>query len=105
MCKVLETMFRDSITNHLDKHKLIKNTQHGFVRGKSCLTNLLEFLEYVHKYIDQGEAVDVIYLDFQKAFDKVPHCRPMLKVKALGIDGKVVCWIKNWLDNRKQRVV
>jgi len=42
---------------------------------KSCLTNLLEFLEYVTNAVDCGEAIDVIYLDFQKAFDKVPHVR------------------------------
>ena len=105
VCKVFETIIRDCLTVHLDRFKLINSTQHGFMRKKSCLTNLLVFLEYVCKAVDKGEPVDAIYLDFQKAFDKVPHCRLMLKINALGIDGKVAGWIKDWLANRKQRVV
>jgi ribonuclease P/MRP protein subunit RPP40 len=70
-----------------------------------CLTNILEFLETVTNYIDQGLPIDVIYLDFQKAFDKVPHKRLMLKVKSLGITGIVFDWIKDWLQDREQRVM
>lgn len=66
---------------------------------------MLTFLEYACYNVDKGEPSDVIYLDFQKAFDKVPHSRLLLKIKALGIDGRVACWIKNWLTDRKQRVV
>jgi hypothetical protein len=79
ICKVLESIIWDSIVDHLDRNKLINKTQHGFVRGRSCLTNLLEFLEDVTEYVDQGSPVDVIYLDFQKAFDKVPHQRLLKK--------------------------
>ena len=61
--------------DHIKKYKLIKETQHGFVENRSCLTNLLAFLEYVSDYVDQGYPIDVIHLDFQKAFDKVPHRR------------------------------
>ena len=89
MCKVLESIVRDSIINHVRIHKLIKESQHGFLKGRSCLTNLLEFLEFVSSYVDQGHPVDVIYLDFQKAFDKVPHRRLMLKINSLGIVGDV----------------
>jgi len=67
---VLEAIVRDSILEHVDKYNLIKESQHGFLKGRSCLTNLLEFLEFVTNYIDQGYPIDVIYLDFQKAFDK-----------------------------------
>ena len=105
ICKILESIIKDRITEHLDRYGLINSTQHGFVRHKSCLTNLLEFYEYTSKYIDQGLPVDVIYLDFQKAFDKVPHERLLLKVKAMGIHGQIYYWIKNWLQNRQQRVV
>ena len=55
--------------------------------------------------MDSGQPVDVIYLDFQKAFDKVPHRRLLAKVKAHGIDGIILKWIENWLWNREQRVV
>ena len=73
---------------------------------RSCLTNLLEFLlVYITTQIDEGNRVDVIYLDFQKAFDKVPRARLICKLKAHGISGKILTWIENWLLNRKQRVV
>ncbi len=68
------------------------------------MTNLLEFFEDVTGKIDKGEPVDVVYLDFQKAFDKVPHKRLACKVKAHGIGGKVLTWIENWLADRKQRI-
>jgi len=90
---------------HIDKFKLIANTQHGFVRKKSCLTNLLVFMEEVTNYIDSGYPVDVIYFDFQKAFDKVPHKRLAMKLAAHGIDGELSRRIVNWLSDRTQRVV
>ena len=60
-------------------HQLIKVTQHAFTPGESCFTNLLTFMERVTSYIDSGFPVDVIYLDFLKAFDKVPHERLLMK--------------------------
>jgi len=88
---------------HLEKYALIKEFQHGFVKDKSCLTSLLIFMEEVTSY--NGFPVDVIYLDFQKAFDKVPHCRLISKLKAHGITGNILRWIEHWLNGRKQRVV
>ena len=64
----------------LIKHKLINPSQHGFLKAKSCLTNLLCFLEVITKWVDDELPVDVIYLDFQKAFDKVPHQRLISKL-------------------------
>jgi len=75
------------------------------MKNKSCLTNLLDFIEKVGGHIDNGQLVDVIFLDFQKAFDKVPHQRLLLKVRALGIDGQILRWVEDWLSNRKQRVI
>jgi hypothetical protein len=60
------------------------------MKSKSCLTNLLEYLEVLTKLVNEGHSVDVVYLDFTKAFDKVPHRRLLLKMKAHGIDGR--CW-------------
>jgi hypothetical protein len=105
VCKVLESIVRDNILEHVREYKLIKESQHGFLKRRSCLTNLLEFLEFVTNYIDQGYPIDVIYLDFQKAFDKVPHKRLMMKINALGITGEVFNWITDWLKDREQRVV
>ena len=105
ICKILESIIRDKLVAHLEKYKLIQNTQHGFRKNRSCLTNLLEFYHKLFNYHDNTKAIDVIYLDFQKAFDKVPHDKLMIKVKALGIKGNIGNWIENWLLNRKQRVV
>jgi hypothetical protein len=103
--KVMESIIKDRIDNHLTKFNLIGESQHGFTKKKSCLTNLLEFFEFMHEQVDSGQLVDVIYLDFQKAFDKVPHRRLVLKVEAYGIVGNVLRWIDNWLTGREQRVV
>mgnify|MGYP003494185012 FL=1 len=62
-------------------------------------------MELVEEQLDKGEMVDVIFLDFQKAFDKVSHDKLLSKLKAIGIEGKVFNWIKEWLTERKQRVV
>jgi len=83
---------------------LINNSQHGFCMGRSCLTNLLVFMEEVTNILDEGNPVDVIYLDFAKAFDKVPYRRLFSKLRSHGIGGKVAEWIEAWLTNRKQKV-
>ena len=62
-------------------------------------------MDYVDNAVDNGNSVDVIYLDFQKAFDKVPHRRLLSKLRSHGISDKVAGWIENWLSGRKQRVV
>ena len=104
-CKIMETLLRDNIVQHLQKFKLVRDSQHGFTKGRSCLTNLLLYLDFVSNYIDKGVPVDAIYLDFRKAFDKVPHKRLLNKVRANGIDGLVANWIEEWLLGREQRVV
>ena len=71
----MESIIKDSIVVHLNTFNIINTTQHGFKKGSSCLTNLLEYLETVTKFLDDSVPVDVIYLDFAKEFDKVPHAR------------------------------
>ena len=105
ICKVLETIIRDHMMDFLIKHKLINPSQHGFLKARSCLTNLLCFFEEITKWVDEGSPVDVIYLDFQKAFDKVPHQRLILKLKSHGMGNSIINWIEQWLKNRRQRVV
>ena len=63
---MLESIIKEEIAGHLDKNGLIKQTQHGFMRGMSCLTNLLDFYGDVTSAVDGGEPVDVVFLDFQK---------------------------------------
>jgi len=97
MCKVFDTIIGDKIIDHLEKHELMKEFQHGFVKKKSCLTNLLIFIEEIANSIDSGYPVDVMHLDFQKAFDKVPHQLFLLKLAAREINGDILRWIGNWL--------
>ena len=101
----MESLLKDVLLRHLTDNGLIRSTQHGFTKGRSCLTNLLVFLKEASDYIDQGKPVDVIYLDFQKAFDKVPHQRLLKKLEAIGVSDQIVKWIEAWLKDRKQRVV
>ena len=75
---------------------------HGFLKARSCLTNILCFFKEITKWVDEGSSVDVVYLDFQKAFDKVPHQRLILKLKAHGIGNDVINWIEKWLTHRRQ---
>ena len=89
----------------LIKHKLIIPSQHGFLKARSYLTNVLCFLEELTKLVDDGSPVDVIYLDFQKAFDKVPHQRLILKLNSHGMGNSIINWIEQLLTDRKQRVV
>ena len=105
ICKVMESIIKDAVMEHLVFNKLIRSSQHGFMARKSCLTNLLEYLETLTRLVDEGHDLDIIYLDFAKAFDKVPHQRLVAKMMAHGISGKVVKWVEAWLTGREQRVV
>ena len=102
-CKVVESVLRDALVQHLDKNELISESQHGFRKGYSRASNLLVFLETVTAQLNAKHNVDTIYLDLAKAFDKVLQQRLMLKLKAHGIGGLVGNWIKSWYD-RWQRV-
>ena len=104
-CRVMEACIRDKIVRHLEENELINPSQHGFMRRKSCTTNLLEFLEKVTSEVDQGNALDIVYLDFSKAFDKVPHRRLLEKIRAHSVGGQVLRWIQKWLNGRTQRTV
>jgi hypothetical protein len=104
LCKLLETVIRDAIVTHLERNRLISDTQHGFRRGRSCLSNVITFLDKATRLIDDGQACDAIYLDFAKAFDKVPTERLLRKIENHGIRGKLLEWIREWLKDRKQRV-
>lgn len=73
LCKVLEKIVRAKLLEHLKRHEILKDSQHGFLEGRSCLTSILNFLEGIYDKLDEGKAVDVIHLDFSKAFDKVPN--------------------------------
>ena len=105
VCKVLESIIKDKMLDFLNENDLIRDTQHGFRKGRSCLTNLLAFFDVATESFDKGKQLDVSYLDFSKAFDKVPHKRLGLQLNSHGIKGKALNWIESWLSGRQQRVV
>ena len=103
--KVLESIVRDKIVSHMMTNNLFCDEQHGFVPGRSCVTQLLCVMEMWTNSLNSREEIDCIYLDFQKAFDTVPHARLISKLKAYGMEGPLIRWITNFLSNRIQRVV
>lgn len=90
---------------HLIKNNIISPHQHGFVPKRSCSTQLLEALDMWTEVLDKGGSIDVIYMDFQKAFDSVPHRRLLQKLASCGIQSKVLDWVKDFLKEQKQKVV
>ena len=104
-CKVMEGIVRERITKHLTEHQMISPTQHGFVKKKACVTNLLECQNLVSELLNDDKAVDVLYTDFEKAFDKVSHKKLVIKLYAYGIRGRMLDWIEDFLRGRRQRVV
>ena len=105
ICKTLESIIRDKLMEYLDERDKLSNDQHGFRSGRSCVTQLLEIVEVCSSMLDEGAGIDVVYLDFQKAFDSVPHQRLLKKAYAYGIQGNLLKWIESFLTGRKQRVI
>lgn len=75
-------------------NRLFSNQQYGFVSGRSTSLQLLTVLDKWTAALDKGEAVDCIYMDFQKAFDKASHKRLLSKIRAYGLDDQVIDWIE-----------
>ncbi len=104
-CKIMEAIIRDNVVNYMMQNKMFADQQHGFVPNRSCITQLLCVIEEWTQWIENNNCFDTIFLDFQKAFDSVPHERLMVKLASYGIKGNLANWIKNFLTGRKQRVV
>ena len=105
MVKLIESIIREQLWDFLNKHKALNPCQHGFVKHKSCFTNLLVSHDKWTAALDAGLSVDTIYLDYSKAFDSVPHLHLLSKLQAYGIQGNLLKWIKNFLIGRQQKVI
>ena len=105
LVKILESIIRTKVMKYLTDNNIVTHYQHGFVSKKSCFTNLLETFEDWTAAVDRGCGVDVIYLDYSKAFDTVPHLRLIEKLKGYGISGSLLMWLMNFLQGRSQRIV
>jgi ribonuclease P/MRP protein subunit RPP40 len=95
---------RNKLVDYLTVNKLLNENQHGFRKGRSCLSQLLLYYDYILQKLEAGENVDIIYLDFAKAFDKVDHGILLHKLKLLGIHGQIGSWISSFLMDRSQYV-
>ena len=107
LCKLMESIVRDEIVDHMVQNSLFSKHQHGFVPSRDCMTNLLTCLELWTEMIENGDAIDVIYTDFSKAFYSVPHHthkRLLKKMASYGISGDTLGWVEAFLSNRHQRV-
>lgn len=92
------------IADHLERNNLLSSPQHGFRIGRSRTTQLLEYFEKLEDAVDSEDHIDVVNLDYRKAFDAVPHLRLLEKVRTGEIGGDIVRWIKSLLGGRVQRV-
>jgi hypothetical protein len=104
-CKIFEKIIRDALLHHMITNRFLSNSQHRFIKGRSCMTQLLQVIDKWTEILDSGGAVDSIYLDFAKAFDTVPHHRLLLKLESYGVGGRMLEWngYKNfcWAESRE----
>ncbi len=103
--KLLEHVITSNLMTHLEINKILHDRQHGFRRGRSCDTQLLEFVQDVAESMNKGQQIDAIVMDFSKAFDRVAHSRLAYKLHQYGIRGSTLKWIENFLSGRSQSVV
>jgi len=103
--KMMERLILDVINKQVEEKEVIRSSQHGFTKEKLSLTNLITFYNGMTGWVGERRAVDVVNLDFSKAFDTVSHNILVGKLRKCGLDEWTVRWIKNWLNGRTQRVV
>ncbi|PKU42974.1 rna-directed dna polymerase from mobile element jockey-like [Limosa lapponica baueri] len=103
--KVMEQIILSAIMWHMKDNEAIRPSQHRFMKVKSCLTNLTSFYDKVIHFMDEGKAVDVVYLDFSKGFNTVSHSILLEKLAAHGFEKCIFHWAKNWLEGWSERVV
>ncbi|KAK4816118.1 LOW QUALITY PROTEIN: hypothetical protein QYF61_011354 [Mycteria americana] len=102
--KLMEELILETICRHIKDENIIRSSQHGFTEGKSCLTNLINFYDEVTGLM-MGKQLDIVYLDFSKAFDTVSHKILIDELLIYGLDKQAMRWVENWPNSQVQRVV
>ncbi len=105
VCKIMERIIRDQMMVYLVENNLISKEQQGFLNNKSCNTNLLETLDLITQAFGEDYSIDILFLDFAKAFDSVSHFKLLKKLFGLGFVSFMLNWCKAFLSKRFQRVV
>ena len=104
VCKQLEHVIAGYLRQVWDKNDWLYEGQHGFRPGYSCESQVITIVQNIADSLDEGVVIDAIIIDFSKAFDLVPHDRVLTKLAALGVDSRVVVWVREFLVGRTQRV-
>lgn len=94
-----------AITWHIQDNQAIRPSQHGFTKGRSCLTNLVSLYDKMTRLVVDRKAAGVVVLDLAKRLVLVSDSLLLEKLATGGLDGCTVCWVKKWLDGQAQRVV
>ena len=100
LCKVMESFIREAITDHMKTNNLFSDKQFGFISGRSTTLQMIHVLDIWSTILDEGGTLDVVYCDFMKAFDKVPHRRLLHKIHQYGIRGNLLGWVESFLSGR-----
>ena len=103
--KIFEKVIRAALVEFIESNNLMNPNQHGFRAGRSCLSQLLQHQDKITSLLEEGFNVDVIYLDFSKAFDKLDIDITLQKLLKMGVTNKLFHWLKAFLTNRKQLVL
>jgi len=103
-CKIMEAMIKTELTKYFETTRIMSDCQHGFTKGRLCLTNLLEAFEAWTRILKGGHGIDVVFLEFRKAFDSVSHKKLIIKLQAYGIDEKMINWIEDYLTGKSMAV-
>ena len=104
VCKIMESVIRDYVAGKIMHSGFLSTFQHCFTKGRSCVTNLLTAFETWTKWMDEHYGVDIIYLDYRKAFDSVNYTKLIEKMIIAKIDSAVIKWIAVFLEGRRMRV-
>ncbi|KAI8519197.1 hypothetical protein Bbelb_024540 [Branchiostoma belcheri] len=101
----MEHIVVTSIMHHFEVHDVLNDSQHGFRKGRSCETQLLDFAEELTTNLESGKQTDLLIMDFAKAFDRVNHSLLVHKLHRYGVGDSTLAWINNFLSDRRQAVV
>ena len=104
-CKTLEHIIHSNLMNHLERHNILSDHQHGFRKRRSCETQLIQAVVDLAKCLSEGGQIDAVLLDFSKAFDKVSHHHLATKLHHYGMRGKMLEWVQSFLSSRTQEVI
>ena len=100
----METLIRNHIIDHMKKNNLFSEKQYGFISGRSTTLQLLTVQDHWTEALDKGMSIDILYMDFQKAIDVVPHRKVLGKLKTYGQSDVLVAWISAFHIGRSQKV-